>query len=61
MIGFNKEPFTEAVIIGAGFSGLAMACQLRRKLGCDDYVIYDRSAAPGGAWWANKCTLSLPV
>lgn len=51
----DNRPFSKVIVIGAGFSGLATACQLQRKLNCDDYTIYDRSAAPGGAWWANKC------
>lgn len=53
----EKVPFTRVVIIGAGFSGVAMACQLQRKLGCNDYAIYDRSPSPGGTWWANQCML----
>ncbi|KAJ5760001.1 hypothetical protein N7520_007157 [Penicillium odoratum] len=60
----EKRPFTKVVIIGAGFSGLAMACQLQAKLHCNDYVIYDRAAAPGGAWWANKypgCAVDIPA
>jgi len=51
----GKKSPVKVAIIGAGFSGLAMACQLQRKLNCDDYVIYERSSSPGGAWWANKC------
>jgi cation diffusion facilitator CzcD-associated flavoprotein CzcO len=51
----KKRPFTKVIVIGAGFSGLTMACKLQAKLNCDDYTIYDRSAAAGGAWWANKC------
>lgn len=53
-----NRPFTKVVVIGAGFSGLTMACQLQRRLNCNDYVIYDRSPAPGGTWWANKCSLA---
>ncbi|KAJ5537043.1 hypothetical protein N7513_010229 [Penicillium frequentans] len=61
--GGKKSPI-KVMIIGAGFSGLAMACQLQRKLKCDDYVIYERSSAPGGAWWANKypgCAVDIPA
>ncbi|KAJ5128926.1 hypothetical protein N7448_002634 [Penicillium atrosanguineum] len=60
----DNRPFSKVIVIGAGFSGLAMACQLQRKLNCDDYTIYDRSAAPGGAWWANKypgCAVDIPA
>lgn len=43
------------VIIGAGFSGLVVACQLKHQLNCDDFVIYDRAATLGGTWAANTC------
>lgn len=43
------------VIIGAGFSGLVVACQLKQQLNCDDFVIYDRGATLGGTWAANTC------
>ncbi|KAJ5895919.1 uncharacterized protein N7473_005318 [Penicillium subrubescens] len=64
MTSFDKRPITKVIVIGAGFSGLAMACQLQRKLNCDDFTIYDRSPAPGGAWWANKypgCAVDIPA
>ncbi len=47
--------YSDVVIIGAGFSGINLACQLQRKLGFTDYVIYDRADSYGGAWNANKC------
>ncbi|KAE8337339.1 hypothetical protein BDV24DRAFT_154412 [Aspergillus arachidicola] len=43
------------VIIGAGFSGLVVACQLKQQLNCDDFIIYDRAATLGGTWAANTC------
>lgn len=46
---------SDVVIIGAGFSGINFACQLQRKLGVTDYVIYDRAADFGGTWFANRC------
>lgn len=52
---FRSSP--KVIIIGAGFSGLAMAYQLKRELKCDDFVIYDREAGFGGTWLANKCTI----
>lgn len=48
-------PFVKVMVIGGGFSGLAMGCQLKKQLNCDDFVIYDRAAKCGGTWWANKC------
>ncbi|GKZ81673.1 hypothetical protein AnigIFM56816_006195 [Aspergillus niger] len=41
-----------------------MACQLRRELKCDDFVIYDRDAGFGGTWLANKypgCGVDIPA
>ncbi|OKP13540.1 Baeyer-Villiger monooxygenase [Penicillium subrubescens] len=55
MTSFDKRPITKVIVIGAGFSGLAMACQLQRKLNCDDFTIYDRSPAPGG------CAVDIPA
>jgi cation diffusion facilitator CzcD-associated flavoprotein CzcO len=49
--------YSDVVIIGAGLSGIGMACQLQRKLRFTDYVIYDRAAELGGAWAANKCNV----
>ncbi|KAJ6143365.1 hypothetical protein N7471_002818 [Penicillium samsonianum] len=60
----ENKASSKVLIIGAGFSGLAAACQLRRKHNCDDYIIYDRSSAPGGTWWANKypgCAVDIPA
>lgn len=49
---------SDVVIIGAGISGIDMACQLQRQLNVSDFVIYDRASELGGAWAANKCTIS---
>ncbi|KAJ5420718.1 hypothetical protein N7465_003237 [Penicillium sp. CMV-2018d] len=64
MVLSEDKTSSKVLIIGAGFSGLATACQLRREHNCDDYVIYDRSPAPGGTWWANKypgCAVDIPA
>lgn len=52
----TQLPRIPVIIIGAGFSGIATGAQLKRKLGLDDYVIYERSPEIGGTWWANTCT-----
>jgi cation diffusion facilitator CzcD-associated flavoprotein CzcO len=36
------------VIIGAGASGIAMGCELKRKLGFHDFRIFDRQSGIGG-------------
>ncbi|KAF4764913.1 hypothetical protein HAV15_003344 [Penicillium sp. str.  len=51
----QKRLYSDVVIIGAGLSGIDMACQLQRQLCVSDYVIYDRARELGGAWAANKC------
>ncbi|KAJ5177692.1 FAD/NAD(P)-binding domain-containing protein [Penicillium coprophilum] len=55
-----SKPPSSVIIIGGGFSGLAMACQLQRTLDLDDYVIYDRNSGIGGTWWANTCSFIPP-
>ncbi|KAJ6118897.1 hypothetical protein N7471_013517 [Penicillium samsonianum] len=51
----QKRLYSDVVIVGAGLSGIDMACQLQRQLCVSDYVIYDRARELGGAWAANKC------
>ncbi|KAK4862969.1 hypothetical protein LT330_010680 [Penicillium expansum] len=50
-----SKPFVQVIVIGAGFSGLAMGCQLKKELKCEDFVIYDQMPKPGGTWWSNQC------
>ncbi|MFC6881850.1 MULTISPECIES: flavin-containing monooxygenase [Actinomadura] len=42
----------EVAIVGAGFSGLGIAIELKRH-GLDDFVIVDQRADIGGVWLAN--------
>lgn len=44
------------IIIGGGFSGVAMACQLRMRSRLESYCIYDQIDGIGGTWRANTCT-----
>ncbi|KAL4967879.1 flavin-containing monooxygenase [Aspergillus stella-maris] len=60
----SKEKYSKVVIIGAGFSGLTMACQLQDKLKEYDYTVYERSRETGGTWSANKypgCAVDIPA
>ncbi|KZP04284.1 FAD/NAD(P)-binding domain-containing protein [Athelia psychrophila] len=50
---------TRVIVIGGGFSGLATGAQLKKQLGLDDYVIYERSPEYGGTWWANRYVPSI--
>jgi ribulose 1,5-bisphosphate synthetase/thiazole synthase len=44
----EKTGYFPVVIIGAGASGLAMGCQLKRKLGFDQFQIFERQSSIGG-------------
>ncbi|MFI7481604.1 flavin-containing monooxygenase [Kocuria sp. M1R5S2] len=43
---------TDVIIIGTGFSGLAMGTRLKRA-GFDDFLLLERAAAIGGTWRDN--------
>ena len=43
---------TGILVIGAGFSGLGMAIQLRKR-GRTDFLVLERSQALGGTWREN--------
>jgi cation diffusion facilitator CzcD-associated flavoprotein CzcO len=52
----------EVVIVGAGFSGLAMAIRLKQQ-GVDDFVILERAEEVGGTWHHNTypgCMCDVP-
>ncbi|KAF7980662.1 hypothetical protein HWV62_37079 [Athelia sp. TMB] len=50
----TQLPRKRVIIVGSGFSGIAMGAQLKQQLRLDDYVIYERSPEIGGTWWANQ-------
>ncbi len=54
--GYDKDAYTfyPVVIIGAGESGVALACQLKEKLGFDQFRIFEKQAGIGGTWWINR-------
>lgn len=43
----------DAIIIGAGPSGIAMAYKLKHELGFEDFTIYERLDGVGGTWRSN--------
>jgi cation diffusion facilitator CzcD-associated flavoprotein CzcO len=52
----------DVAVVGAGFSGLGTAIRLK-QCGRDDFVVLERHADVGGAWWANTypgCTCDVP-
>lgn len=52
MAGTNTE--YEAVIIGAGPSGIAAACELQRRIGLTKIKIFERGSKFGGTWFHNR-------
>ncbi len=50
------------LVVGAGFSGIAMGAQLRRA-GVEDFLILDKSDEVGGTWRDNRypgCACDVP-
>ena len=54
--GYEKDAFTyyPVLIIGAGASGIAMGCRLKKKLGFDQFRMFERQSGIGGTWWINR-------
>ncbi|KAF2267050.1 FAD/NAD(P)-binding domain-containing protein [Lojkania enalia] len=54
--GYDDNAYTyyPIVIVGAGASGIAMACQLKEQLGFDQFRIFERQSGIGGTWWINR-------
>ena len=44
----------DAFIVGAGPAGIAMAYQLKYKLGFHDFTIYEKLDGVGGTWRTNS-------
>jgi cation diffusion facilitator CzcD-associated flavoprotein CzcO len=45
---------TTAIIIGAGPAGIAMGYHLKKKLGTNDFAIFDQNSGAGGTWYSNS-------
>ena len=52
--GGSMLSYYPVVVIGAGGSGIAAACQLKRKLGLEHFRIFERRSGIGGFWYANR-------
>jgi len=51
---YKREDKSPSIcIIGAGFGGLTIAIQLKRKLGLETFTIFEKSGDIGGAWLVN--------
>ncbi|KAF2152818.1 putative dimethylaniline monooxygenase [Myriangium duriaei CBS 260.36] len=51
------------IIIGSGVSGMAMAVQLQRLLGHQNFTIFEKADNIGGTWWHNRypaCACDIP-
>ncbi|GAA5942643.1 hypothetical protein JCM1841_006800 [Sporobolomyces salmonicolor] len=42
------------IIMGAGLSGMAAAIQIKRKMGFEDVLVYEKSGDVGGTWNYNR-------
>jgi cation diffusion facilitator CzcD-associated flavoprotein CzcO len=54
--GYEKDAYTyyPVIIVGAGASGIATACQLKQQLSFDQFRVFERQAGIGGTWWINR-------
>jgi cation diffusion facilitator CzcD-associated flavoprotein CzcO len=54
--GYDHNAYTyyPVLIVGAGASGIAMACRLKQELGFDQFRVFDRQSGIGGTWWINR-------
>ncbi|KAG9186591.1 hypothetical protein G6011_09699 [Alternaria panax] len=53
-----------AIIIGAGPSGIAMAHKLKQSLGFNDFIVYEKPDGAGGTWRTNiypGCGCDIPT
>lgn len=50
----SDNTFYPMVILGAGMGGIGMACQLKDKLGFDQFRLFERQSGIGGTWWINR-------
>ncbi|KAF1984630.1 FAD/NAD(P)-binding domain-containing protein [Aulographum hederae CBS 113979] len=58
------SPKTDAIIIGAGPSGIALAHKLKQKLGFNNFTVYEKLDGPGGTWRSNVypgCGCDIPT
>lgn len=54
---------SEVTVVGAGFGGLASSVRLK-KLGTDNFVVFDKYEKFGGTWYANTypgCASDIPA
>ena len=53
---YDNDAYTyyPIIIVGAGESGIALACRLKEKLGFDQFRMFDRQSGLGGTWWINR-------
>ncbi|WFD36316.1 hypothetical protein MCUN1_003195 [Malassezia cuniculi] len=59
-----KPEYHDVVVVGAGFSGIGISANLKRKLGITDVVVIERQEGPAGTWEANTypgCACDIPA
>jgi len=58
----REETIVDILIVGAGFSGLCMAIQLK-KAGVTSFLVIEQDEDVGGTWWENTypgCACDIP-
>jgi 2-polyprenyl-6-methoxyphenol hydroxylase-like FAD-dependent oxidoreductase len=58
--GDQKNAFTRypVIIVGAGASGIAMGCCLKKRYAFDQFRIFDRQSGIGGMRYCPKITVA---
>ncbi|KIK57688.1 hypothetical protein GYMLUDRAFT_98447 [Collybiopsis luxurians FD-317 M1] len=49
----QKAPVPNVVIVGAGLAGISVAVALKKQLGFENFIIYEKASALGGTWRDN--------
>ncbi|KAH8682847.1 4-hydroxyacetophenone monooxygenase [Tricladium varicosporioides] len=60
----QRKSYSTVAIIGSGFGGIGIGCQLKRKLNFNDFIIFERSPMLGGTWRSNTypgCGVDVPA
>ncbi|KAL0581528.1 Palmitoylated plasma membrane-bound casein kinase [Marasmius crinis-equi] len=60
----GKTDTPRVVIVGAGLAGISTAIALKKQLGFENFVIYERASSVGGTWRDNTypgCGVDVPA
>ncbi|KAI3626026.1 hypothetical protein CBS9595_001387 [Malassezia furfur] len=63
-LGDLKPEYHDVVVVGAGLSGVSIACKLKDKHNVTDVVILEKLPGPAGTWESNTypgCACDIPA